>query len=136
MVAALLATIALGLASRRWPLPGVLAEHAGDALYAVAVFQAAALFAPAARGGRLAAFAWIASALVEASQALQWPWLVDLRHTKPGALLLGQGYQTADLVAYAAGAAAAWLVDAGLRAASRARRGSAAPETPDSPRFR
>ena len=36
LLAALAAVVALGLLSRRHPLPGILAEYTGDALYTVA----------------------------------------------------------------------------------------------------
>ena len=114
---ALATTIALGLLSRRFPLPGVLAEHAGDALWTVAAFWLGALAVPAASGGRLAAAAWLLSAAVEASQLLDWPWLRSVRGTAVGALLLGHGAKVADLVAYAAGAVLACAVDATFRRA-------------------
>lgn len=118
VVAALAAAIALGLLSRRFPLPGVLAEHAGDALWTVAAFCLCALAAPAASSRRLMAAAWSLSAVVEASQALAWPWLRAVRGTTLGALLLGQGAKAADLVAYAVGAAFACAVDATFRRAA------------------
>jgi hypothetical protein len=120
-VAALLAaTAAAGLASRRWPLPGVLAEHTGDALYTVAVYLAGCLLWPNAAAGVLAAGAFALSAAVEVGQLLSPPWLVDVRSTRVGALLLGQGFQLADLAAYAAGAAVGWGADVTFRRASPA----------------
>lgn len=109
--AALGAVVSLGLLSRRFPLPGLLAEHTGDGLYAAACFCALAVVSPASRASKLAwaAFAW--SAAVELSQLLSWPWLLSLRSTRVGALLLGQGFQVADLVAYAVGATAAFGLD-------------------------
>lgn len=122
---ALAATVALGLLSRRHPLPGLLAEHAGDALWTVAAFWLAALAAPAASGRRLAAAAWLVSAAVEASQLLGWPWLRSLRGTALGALLLGHGAKAADLVAYAVGALLACAVDATFARAIARRRAAA-----------
>lgn len=107
----LAATIALGLLSRRHPLPGVLAEHTGDALYAVAVFVALSVVLPRAPGVRLGIAAFAVSAAVEAAQAIDVAWLAELRRTRLGALLLGQGFQWADLLAYAIGAAVAVAVD-------------------------
>lgn len=109
---ALAATVGLGLASRSWPLPGLLAEHTGDALYAVAVFWGLALVAPAMVGLRLGGLALLASAAVEFAQLLQWPWLVELRQQRLAALVLGQGFQWVDLVAYAIGATVATGLDA------------------------
>jgi hypothetical protein len=121
VAACLATTIAAGLASRAWPLPGLFAEYTGDALYAVAVFFGWAWLFPAARGTRLAAAAFLIAALVESAQSLRWPWLVELRATRLGSLVLGQGFQWADFVAYAVGAAVAFAGDITLR---RGRRGS------------
>lgn len=111
VVACLALVVAAGLASRRWPLPGVLAEHTGDALYTVAVFFVLAWLAPSWRGLVLATVAFAASAAIECGQLLSFPWLVDLRNSKLGALVLGQGFQWADFLAYAVGAGTAWVVD-------------------------
>lgn len=100
----LAAVIAAGLLSRRYPLPGVFAEHTGDALYATAAFGLFAWFAPAAPGRQLALLAFAFAAAIELSQLLTWPWLQQLRATRIGALLLGQGFVFADLPAYALGA--------------------------------
>lgn len=111
-VAACLAlVVAAGLLSRWFPLPGVLAEHTGDALYATAAFLVLRLLVPAAGAGKLAAAAFGLAAVVEAAQLLQWQWLVALRRTTPGALLLGQGFQWADFPAYAVGALLGWGLD-------------------------
>jgi hypothetical protein len=111
--ACLAAVVGAGLLSRRHPLPGVLAEHTGDALYTVAAFFALAWLAPSVRGPTLAALAFACSAAVECAQLLPWPWLVDLRHSRLGALVLGQGFQWVDFLAYAVGALAAWAFDRG-----------------------
>lgn len=115
VAAALAATVGLGLLSRRHPLPGLLAEHAGDALWTTAAFCLCALAAPRASAWRLALAAFAVSAVVEGAQLLDWPWLRAIRGTPVGALLLGQGAKLADLVAYAAGAGLAWACDATFR---------------------
>lgn len=51
------------------------------------------------------------SVAVEFSQLLQWRWLVDLRQTTVGALLLGRGFLVADLFRYSAGSAIAFVLD-------------------------
>jgi hypothetical protein len=97
----------------------VLAEYTGDALYAVALFFVLRSLWPAARTATLAIAALLGATLVEFAQLLDWRWLVELRATRPGALLLGQGFQWADLIAYSIGVGAAVAVDLAL-----ARRGS------------
>lgn len=107
----LAATVALGLASRRWPLPGVLAEHAGDGLYTVAAFWVMVAVVPAMRGRVAGLVAFAFSAAIEFCQLLQAEWLRELRANRWAALLLGQGFQVTDLVAYAVGAAGAVALD-------------------------
>ncbi|MCU0862150.1 MAG: DUF2809 domain-containing protein [Planctomycetes bacterium] len=126
VAAALTVVVALGLLSRRFPLPGILAEYTGDALYATAAFGLFALLAPAARTRTLGLAAFGFAAAVEAAQLLDWPWLQTLRSHRLGALLLGQGFQWADLVAYAAGAALGCVGDVTFR--TRSPRGPAAPD--------
>ena len=103
--------IGAGLLSRRHPLPGVLAEYTGDALYATAAYLLFALLRPTAPRSRLGLSALAFAVAVEFSQLLRWPWLVELRSHRLGALLLGQGFQFADLLAYLVGIALAWLID-------------------------
>ena len=112
--AVLAVTVTLGLLSRRFPLPGILAEYTGDALYTVAAFFGLALLLPAARTRSLAVLALAFSVAIELSQLLTWPWLGELRATRLGGLVLGQGYQWADLLAYLIGATLAAVLDANL----------------------
>jgi hypothetical protein len=112
---ALVLTVALGLLSRRYPLPGILAEYTGDALYTAAAFAGFALLFAAASTLRIASLAFLFSVTIECSQLLGWPWLVDLRGTLLGRLVLGQGFQWADLLAYLIGAIAAAAVEVVLR---------------------
>ena len=111
MLAALAATIAAGLLSRRYPLPGILAEHTGDALYTVAVFFGIRALLPTRPRtvAVICAFGW--SSAVECSQLVHPGWLEALRATLPGRLVLGQGFQWIDLAAYAVGAGIAWIID-------------------------
>ena len=77
----------------------------------MAAFFVLALTFPAAGSWILALSAFACSAAVEAAQLLSWPWLQDLRSTTAGALVLGQGFQWADVVAYGAGAVTVGLWD-------------------------
>jgi hypothetical protein len=108
----LLAAIVAGVASRAWPFPGVLAEHAGDGLWAAAVFFGLTLVWPQARSRHLGWATVGIAAIVEFSQCLDWQWLVAVRSTRPGALLLGQGFLWADVIAYACGVVLAVVGDA------------------------
>jgi hypothetical protein len=122
----LAATIAMGLASRRPASIAWLGEYPGDALYAAAAAWALLLLRPTLAAWQVGTLAFVAASLVELQQLLAWPWLVELRQTTLGALLLGQGFQWQDLLAYLVGATTA----AGLAAVARPR--SISPASPGS----
>jgi hypothetical protein len=58
---------------------------------------------------------WAVCLLVEVSQLSSADWLVGLRSTRLGALVLGRGFVWSDLLCYAAGALSAGLGDFALR---------------------
>jgi hypothetical protein len=89
-VALLIATIALGLATRRFPsaFPGVVAEYGGDALWAAMMFWLGALIGPGTRTYIVAAGAVAFAYAVEISQLYHAPWIDAIRATRPGALVL------------------------------------------------
>ncbi len=122
--ALLLATIALGLASRRYAdaLPQFIATYAGDALWAVMVFWIAAFIRPRANTRTLAAVALAVSCAIELSQLYQAPWINEIRATRLGALALGNGFLWSDLGCYAAGVTLASVVDLGLLSLAKPRR--------------
>lgn len=107
-------TIALGLATRRFPsrFPSVVATYGGDALWAAMVYWLLAFLRPSASWRALAAGALGIASAVECSQLVHTPWLDAVRATRLGALVLGQGFLWSDLVAYAVGVLAATLIDA------------------------
>lgn len=105
--------VAAGLASRACPgiLPATLGNHPGDALWAMLVFVLLCLLRPRASTWTIAAVALLVAFAVEFAQFLQWPWLVALRRTTPGHLVLGQGFDPVDLIAYTIGIALAAAAD-------------------------
>ncbi|WP_428306843.1 DUF2809 domain-containing protein [Lacipirellula sp.] len=120
----LAATIALGLASRRYgdQLPPFIAAYAGDALWATMVYWLASIALPRARTTTLAAIAYGISFTVELSQLYHAPWIDSIRATRLGALALGHGFLWSDLLCYAVGVAAASLIDVGLLSLAEAQR--------------
>jgi hypothetical protein len=110
------ATVLLGLGSRQFrsELPWVIAEYAGDTLWAAMVYFLAAMIWRNAGAGRLAAGAYSFSLAVEVSQLYQAPWINALRATRLGGLVLGYGFLWSDLACYAAGIALAVAVDLAL----------------------
>lgn len=92
--------IALGLLSRKVSL---LPQETGDALWAMMVFCLMRIAMPKAGLLKVSLMALAISFAVEFSQLIRWQWLVDLRSTTVGHLVLGQGFLWKDLVAYTIG---------------------------------
>jgi Protein of unknown function (DUF2809) len=107
LVVAIVVTIAVGLASRKWPwlLPASLGKYPGDALWGAVVYWLVAFLAPSAPVGRVAGFALAISYLDELSQLYQAPWINQVRATTIGHLLLGAAFSWLDLLAYTVGIA-------------------------------
>lgn len=109
-------TIGLGIAVhfRGSALSTVARDVLGDALWAVMMVFGVSVLAPAAprmvRGAVALAVCWA----VEASQLYRTPSVDALRETVVGRLVLGSGFDSRDLAAYAAGVVAAVLLDAAL----------------------
>ena len=105
--------MAFGLASRKFDhhFPHILSDHAGDVLWTIAVYITLAWLFPRASLWRLGGAALAISFVVELSQLSDMAWLVNLRKTLPGRLLLGSGFVWIDLVRYTIGATLAVGVD-------------------------
>jgi hypothetical protein len=118
------AVIALGLASRKFPslFPAMLGKYPGDALWAMMVFGGLAFITPRASTCRLAVLAFVISCAVEFSQLYQVPWLNAIRGTTLGHLALGSTFSWLDIVAYAVGVLVAFLGDALLMRSKRGAR--------------
>ncbi len=112
-----MAVMVLGLASRRYGnhMPALLAEYAGDTLWALLVFLGVSALQPDARllvrGGVALGFAF----LVEISQLYHAPWIDAIRGTQLGGLVLGYGFLWTDLVCYATGVGIGVTLDWALR---------------------
>ena len=97
---AAIALIVLGLLSRR--INGI-PDACGDALWAMMVFCCWRIVLVLRPLKTVALVALITSFLVEFSQILSFDWLVRLRSTFLGHMLLGQGFLWIDLLAYTIG---------------------------------
>ena len=116
-LAALAAAVALGLGSRRYRpvLPFVIAEYAGDTLWATAVFFMLRLIRPGASAIALAAATLAIAYTVELSQLAHPRWLDVLRQQPGVALILVYDFVTSDLACYTAGVMLALAIDALIR---------------------
>jgi len=110
-------TVAVGLAVHYTTaaLAPALRDVMGDALWAMMIFWISGIFNPRARVGSRAAAALAACFAVEASQLLEMKGLIALRNTTPGHLVLGNGFDPRDLVAYSAGVAIAAIGELAVR---------------------
>jgi hypothetical protein len=102
-----LAVIAAGLASRRYPflLPAQLGKYPGDALWALMVLLLYGFARPGWPVAKVALAALATSFAVEFSQLYQADWINAVRHTTLGHLVLGSGFHALDLLAYTVGVA-------------------------------
>lgn len=109
--AALLAlTVAVGLASRGPSLPSFVKLYVGDVLWGVMFFQLFWLAFPRWSLRRLWLVTLSTTEAIEFAQLWQAPWLVRIRETRVGGLLLGHEFLVSDVVCVAVGSSAAALI--------------------------
>lgn len=108
---AVIALIVLGLLSRR--INGI-PDACGDALWAMMVFCCWRIVLVLRPLKTVAIVALITSYLIEFSQILSFDWLVSLRSTFIGHMVLGQGFLWTDLLAYTIGIIIIYLVVAAI----------------------
>lgn len=108
------AVIALGLASRKFPtlFPAIFGKYPGDALWALMVFVGLAFVKPRASTAHLSVLAFAISCAIEFSQLYRAPWLNEIRGTTIGHLVLGSTFSWPDIAAYAVGVLVGALIDA------------------------
>ncbi|GAB3752397.1 hypothetical protein GCM10027591_00260 [Zhihengliuella somnathii] len=109
--------VPLGLAAR-YMLPGGAGDLAGGALYAVLIYLLVAFAVPRVPPSRVGAVALAICAAVEFFQLTPVPRMLA-EVFPPSALVLGSSFVWMDLLAYAAGAAVAGLVDSAVRGRRR-----------------
>jgi Protein of unknown function (DUF2809) len=93
----------------------------GDALWAIMIFWWTGVVTPNALPWRRGVAALALCTTVEVSQLYHAPGVDGLRRTTLGQLTLGSGFDTRDLLAYAAGVLTAVLVESALRRRARQR---------------
>ncbi len=110
---AMLVVMLLGLSSRTYAdsLPLFWAEHAGDALWAAMVYLLFRMLLPDYRTWTCALGALLFSFGIEFSQLYRAEWIDALRSTTGGALVLGRGFLTLDLIRYTVGIVGCWGMD-------------------------
>jgi hypothetical protein len=112
IITGLIIVIALGLASRKYPLfPLFLGKYPGDAFWAMMVYLVLTFIKPNARVKSVGIVSLIISCLDEFSQMYQVPWLNSIRGTTIGHLILGSMFSWNDIMAYLVGIAIAICID-------------------------
>ena len=99
--------IVLGLSSRK---VAFLPEETGDGLWAMALFCFLRLIFVNSKLKDIAIATLVLSFLVDFSQLIRWEWLVAIRSTFIGHMLLGQGFVWWDLLAYSIGVIVIYLI--------------------------
>ncbi|MGN4128178.1 DUF2809 domain-containing protein [Lysinibacillus sphaericus] len=110
---AIVITILLGLASRKWSLLLLpfIAQNVGDALWSVMVYFGFR-FLLVRKSTRTAIWlSFVFSFGIEFSQLYQGDWINEIRGTLLGALILGKGFLAVDLIRYTAGIIIANVLD-------------------------
>ncbi|MDQ0877175.1 hypothetical protein QFZ77_005834 [Paenibacillus sp. V4I3] len=111
--AAIITTVVLGLSSRTFSgvIPLFIAKHAGDVLWASMVyfgFRFIFILRSLTWSVRISV---IFSFAIEISQLYKAEWIIDIRNTVIGSLILGRGYVTVDLFRYVIGITIAFWID-------------------------
>ncbi|TDK36867.1 DUF2809 domain-containing protein [Rhizobium deserti] len=111
--------IAVGLALRAYGyafgLPFMVVKYGGSVLWGTMVYLLLATLLVDRRKSIIASLAAVAAIAVELLRLYHTPWLDDFRMTTPGTLLLGRVFSVFNIIAYLAGIAAAWQIDARCR---------------------
>lgn len=112
----LIGTVLLGLSTRWYPdaFPDVTARFGGDALWAAAVVWFIALIRRKSASLRIALSALAIAFAIETSQLYHASWIDAIRGTRPGAIMLGQGFLWSDFLSYAVGVLIAGAIDAAV----------------------
>ncbi|MEL7531926.1 MAG: DUF2809 domain-containing protein [Bacteroidota bacterium] len=109
----LLFTLVLGFTSR-WQVswyPDFYARYAGDTWWAILVYWGLSLLGRRMSPVKIAIGALSFAFLIEFSQLYQADWIIALRNTTLGSLVLGHGFLWSDLLCYSVGIGLAFLLD-------------------------
>lgn len=112
-VVAIITSVFLGLSSRTFSglIPHFIAKHAGDVLWASMVYFGFRFFLVKRSLTWAVGISVIFSFAIEISQLYKAEWIVEIRNTVIGSLILGRGYVTVDLFRYVIGITIAFWID-------------------------
>lgn len=104
-------TIGLGLFSRSRFIPEMIYPYLGDAFYALLFFFMIGIAFPGLKSRTVALASVGFCYSIELSQLYQSDWMLALRATRLGALILGHHFLWSDLVSYAVGGSFGLLLE-------------------------
>lgn len=107
-----LGTIVLGLLSRA--IKGI-PLFIGDILYAVMIYFMIHFLFPKAKTKTIAFVSLLVCYAIEILQLSQAHWIVNIRTTTIGHLILGQGFLWSDIVAYTFGIGIVFIIESFLK---------------------
>lgn len=110
--ALILVNIPAGLATRWYGsyMPHLIAEYGGDVLYASLIFFGLRMIIVQTKLWQIALWAYTFCVLIELQQLYRTPWIVQLRKSAVGKLILGEGFLWSDLVCYGVGVFIGWMI--------------------------
>src|SRR3954462_8303382 len=104
LLAAVAIVVGMGVASRHPKAPDVVRLYLGDVLWGALFWLIFACWWPRKSSFALAAWAVATTELIELSQLYQADWILRVRATRLGGLLLGHTFLWSDVVAVFVGA--------------------------------
>jgi hypothetical protein len=110
---AIIISIVLGLSSRNFSdlMPILISKHAGDMLWASMVYFGFRFFFIKRSLTWAVGFSLLFSFAIEFSQLYKAEWIIELRNTVIGSLILGSGFLMVDLIRYVLGITIAFWLD-------------------------
>lgn len=110
---AIIISVVLGLSSRTFSglIPLFIAKHAGDVLWASMVYFGFRFFYIHRSLKWAVIISVLFSFVIECSQLYKAEWIIEIRNTIIGSLILGRGYLTVDLFRYVIGITIAFWID-------------------------
>jgi uncharacterized protein DUF2809 len=118
----LVVIVGFGVGSRHPKAPEVVQMYVGDVLWGALFLLMFACVWPRKSSFVLAAWAIATTELIELSQLYQADWILRVRATRLGGLVLGHTFLWSDVLAVFVGAVLAAFVDSVLRRAALSRR--------------
>ncbi|WP_447637404.1 ribosomal maturation YjgA family protein [Flavobacterium microcysteis] len=105
-------TIVLGLLSRAIK---TIPLFIGDMLYAIMIYFMIHFLFPKAKTRTIALVSLLVCYAIETLQLYQADWIVNIRSTTIGHLILGQGFLWSDIIAYTFGIGIVFIIESFLK---------------------